>query len=291
MSAAGGARSYPAPAVMLERSQGVILAQWKELLRLRAKVLETSEIEAIHDLRVISRRFRAAAGLFEPWFSPKKAAQLKKSLRKLTRDLGGLRNLDEALLFFRLHTPAEPTGGYQICRLLSERRPEELARIEKALNSFEHRRAGLIVRKAAARLKAGGRADSRDDNLPAYFSDSCIRLFQPIHDLIPVATSREGRESRHALRIAIKKWRYFLEITGPVTGSDVSSTLALLKEYQSILGRMNDVAEFGVLCGRLALTRHERGFVETVLQAEDELLLRKLTGLIKQKPLAYTPLH
>jgi CHAD domain-containing protein len=98
------------PASILERSRNIILAQWDELLHLRREVLKNSEIEAIHDLRVTSRRFRAAVGLFEPWLPPKKAAQLKKSIRKQTRVLGGLRNLDEALLFFRLHNPAKSGG-------------------------------------------------------------------------------------------------------------------------------------------------------------------------------------
>jgi CHAD domain len=144
------------------------------------------------------------------------------------------------------------------------------------------------VRKAAAGLKEERITDSRRSSLPAYFSDTCIRLFQPIHDLLPAATFREHRESRHALRIGIKKWRYFFEIVAPVLGCDCSSILVLLKEYQTILGRMNDVAVFGALCGSLALSRHERRFVEAILQAEDELLLQKLTELIEQKPLAYT---
>ncbi|GAC1465518.1 MAG: CHAD domain-containing protein [Desulfuromonadaceae bacterium] len=275
-------------ATILERSRGVLLAQWDELLRLRREVLKTSELEAIHDLRVTSRRFRAAVGLFNPWIPAKSAALLKKRIRKLTRLLGGLRNLDEALLFFRLRTPAESGGGYQICRILSAMRPVELARIEKALTAFDLHSLNRTVRKAAARLKEERIADSGNSSLPVYFSDTCIRLYQPIHDLLPGATSREHRESRHALRIAIKKWRYFFEIVAPVLGHDYSSTVGLLKEYQTILGCMNDVAVFGALCGRLALSRHERGFVETILQAEDALLLQKLTELIEQKPLTYT---
>ncbi len=272
------------PAEILERSRGVMLAQWRELLRLRVEVLKTSDLEAIHDLRVASRRFRAAVGLFEPWIPPKRAALLKKRSRKLTRMLGGLRNIDEAILFFRQHTPAGCGGGYQICRILAEMRPGELARIKKGLKLFDARGLARTVRKAAAGME-GARGT---DILPAYFSDTGLRLFQPIHDLLPLATSRERSGSRHLLRIAIKKWRYFFEIAAPVLGHDYSSILGLLKEYQTILGRMNDVAEFGALCGRLALSRHERRFVEATLQVEDELLLQKLAELIKQKPLAYT---
>jgi CHAD domain-containing protein len=276
------------PDEFMERSQEVILTQWHELRRLRNEVLRTSDIEAIHDLRVASRRFRAVVGLFEPWMPPKTAALLKKRCRKLTRLLGGLRNIDEAILFFQLHTPAGSGGGYQICPLLSESRPGELVRVKKGLKAFDVRRLDRKVRKAAVGMEEGRSTDHAGVTLPAYFSDSCIRLFQPIHDLLPLATSREQSGSRHLLRIAIKKWRYFFEIITPVLGSDAGSILGLLKEYQTILGRMNDVAEFGELCGRLDLSQHERRFIEATLQGEDEQLLLKLAELIEQKPLAYT---
>ncbi len=276
------------PATIMERSQDAVLTQWQELLRLRRKVLKTSDLEAIHDLRVASRRLRAAVGLFEPWIPQKIAAVLKKSCRKLTRVLGAQRNIDEALLFFRLHTPAKSGGGYQICRILSEQRPRELERIKEALTELDHRRLDRMMRKAVTGLKEKLPTGSGSPSLPDYFSDMSLRLFQPIQNLLPVATSPNMRESRHALRIAIKKWRYLLEIVAPVLECDCSSILNQLKEYQTILGRMNDVAEFGALCSRLALSRHERVFIETTLQTEDELLLLKLTELIAQKPLTCT---
>ena len=273
---------------ILERSREVMLAQWRELLRLRGEVLRASDLESIHDLRVASRRFRAATGLFEPWLPPKKAALLKKEIRKLTRALGALRNIDEALLFFRKHTPSDCGGGYQLCRLLSERRPGELLRINKGLKTFDVRGLDRAVRKAAAGMGKSRRTAKGKDALSDHFSESCSRLFQPIHELLPGATSREQRKSRHLLRIAIKKWRYCFEIAAPVLGCDVSYISGLLKEYQTILGRMNDVAEFGALCKSLELSRHERMFIERILRKEDELLLQKLAALIEEKPLTYT---
>lgn len=270
-----------------QRSREVVLEQWRELLRLRREVLHSSDIEAIHDLRVTSRRFRAVLGLFAPWLPPKSAAELKKIIRELTRVLGGLRNIDEALLFFRMHTPAESARGYQLRYLLTQMRGSELTRIKESLSAFDHHRLDRMVRKAAERLEEHQITDSRKSSLSTYFSDTCTTLYQPIQDLLTGVTAPEQRESRHALRIAIKKWRYFFEIIEPVLGCDCHSTLGLLKEYQTILGRMNDSAEFGVLCGGLTLSRHERGFIETTLRDEDELLLQKLTALIAQKPLNY----
>lgn len=276
------------PDDILKRSRETMLAQWRELRRLRGEVLKTSDLEAIHDLRVASRRFRAVVSLFEPWIPPRCASALKKRSRKLTRLLGALRNIDEALLFFRQHTPAGSGGGYQLCRLLSKSRPGELARIGEGLKAFDARGLDRTVRKAAAGMEEERGTDNGVDTLPAYFSATGLRLFQPIRDLLPLATSREQRDSRHLLRIAIKKWRYFLEIAAPLLGYEAGSILGLLKEYQTILGRMNDIVEFGALSNSLDLSRHERVFVERILQGEDELLLQELIALIEHKPLVYT---
>jgi CHAD domain-containing protein len=273
------------PAAVMVRMQEIMLAQWHELLRLRDEVLATSDCEAIHDLRVASRRFRATLGLFEPWLPPKGTARLKKSTRKLTRVLGGLRNIDEALIFFREHRIDAETGC-QLETLLAGQRPAELARITRALTKLDHNRLDRLVRKATERLTK--KQAATPPPLPDYFAATCTALFQPVNELIPEAHSRKNRASRHALRIAIKKWRYFFEIVAPALERDCSSILALLKEYQTILGRMNDVAEFETLCSNLSLSKNERSFIKETLHNEDGLLLQQLTGLIKKKPLVYT---
>lgn len=269
-----------------ERMQEIMLAQWEELLRLRSAVLETSDSEAIHDLRVASRRFRATLGLYKPLLPKKGTTELNKSTRKLTRLLGGLRNIDEALNFFCGHRTKAETAG-QVEAQIAAKRPKELVRISKALAKIDSHRLDLIVQKSVLRLGNKLSGDTKLPNLTTYFSKTCRSLFKPINKLQLKAASRKHQEMLHPLRIAIKKWRYFFETAGPVLESDVNAILGQLKEYQTILGRLNDVTEFAVICGSLPLSHHERGFVQTTLQAEEELQLRKLAELFEQKPLKY----
>ena len=273
---------------MPERFQNVFLTQWEELLRLRRAVLKTSDLDDIHDLRVSSRRFRAVLGLLGNLSPPESAAKLKKRAGKLTRVLGGLRNIDEALLCFRPRVPADSSAAHHLFTILAEMRTAELRRIDKALAEFDPGRFHRVVRELASGLRTGFTPDGNSRSLPAFFSDVSITLFQPINNLRAVSSAPEQRESRHALRIAIKKLRYFLEIVAQVLNCDYGQELGLLKEYQSILGRMNDVVEFGILCRDLELPPSERQFVETVLAAEDELLLSRFMELVGQKPLVYT---
>lgn len=275
-------------AAMLERSRGVLMMHWEELLRLRRAVLKTSTLDDIHDLRVASRRFRAVMGLFVPLTRTGSAAELKRAVRKLTRALGGLRNIDEALLFFQSRTPLEIADDNRLCGLLPEMRCGELARIHKVLKAFDHRHLERSVLEIAAGLSAGRIRGLKNISLTAYFSIVSVKLFQPVQNLITTSLAPQQRESRHALRIAIKKLRYFFEIIGPVSERDYDAVLGLLKEYQTILGRMNDVAEFGLLCHGLKLSPAEHEHIDKILLAEDQELLESLAALVEQKPLRYT---
>src|SRR6185369_9560789 len=88
---------------MLERARNVLYSHWEEMLRLRRVVMKGGGQEDIHDLRVASRRFRAAFALLEPLAHPGAGRVVVRRVRRITRTLGTLRNLDEALAFFSAH--------------------------------------------------------------------------------------------------------------------------------------------------------------------------------------------
>lgn len=280
-------RLWPESVTILERAKGGFFALWDELLQLRRAVLKTSDPDDIHDLRVATRRFRAALDLYYP-FAPKgPKTELKKQVRRLTRVLGGLRNIDEALLFF----PARGEGGMGGSSLgvrLTEQRARELKQIHKALTAFDHCYLDRVVRGLIAGLNEESIAEWNSISLLAYFSDASIRLFLPIHQLLVVATAPDQRASRHALRIAIKKWRYFLEIVAPILDRDYADILGQLKEYQSILGRMNDLVEFERLLDALDLSGGERASARAILRKEDTDLMHGLAELVAHQTLTYT---
>jgi CHAD domain-containing protein len=282
------AQLWPDSATILERSRGVFFAQWEELLRLRRIVMKSAAVDDIHDLRVASRRFRAALELFGPVASKAPKTVLMKSIRQLTRSLGGLRNIDEALLFFQSrNNDALPTDS-ALFRKLSRLRPREFERIHKTLKAFSHRDLDRMVRKMIEGMHGECDSDQNRFSLLGFFSDASIRHYLPIHQLLPVATVPEQSESRHALRIAIKKWRYFFEIMAQVMDRDYTALLELLREYQSLLGCMNDMAEFRMLLDTCKLPQEEREQASAILLTEDAILLENFKKLVEQKPLSYT---
>lgn len=250
--------------------------------------MKTSDLDDIHDLRVASRHFRAALELFYPFVPKGSKSELRKNIRALTRILGGLRNIDEALLFFQARVRADVSADTAILKALSRFRPGEFKRIKKALKDFDHRHLDRLVREIVAGVNEASITERTSISLLAYFSNVSIRQYLPIHRLLAISTIPGHHASRHALRIAIKKWRYFFEIISPILGRDYSQLLELLKEYQSLLGRMNDVAEFKSLLGAMKLPPDQREYAREILKAEDALLLESFTELTERKPLVYT---
>src|SRR5687767_1969196 len=57
-------------------------------------VRESKEIEPIHQMRVWSRRSRAALEVFRPCFDGKEYATIVAEVKKVTRTLGAARDLD-----------------------------------------------------------------------------------------------------------------------------------------------------------------------------------------------------
>jgi CHAD domain-containing protein len=282
------ARLWPDSATILERSRGVFFAQWEELLRLRRTAIKTSDIDDIHDLRVASRRFRAVLELFYPFVPKGSKTELRKNIRRLTSVLGGLRNIDEALLFFQERVQVDVSANTALLRSLSRMRPGELKRIGKALKAFDHRSLDRMVREMVAGVNEASITERNSISLLAYFSDVSIRQYLPIHQLLAVSTVPGHHASRHALRIAIKKWRYFFETIALILDRDYTPLLELLKEYQSILGRMNDMAEFELLLSNMKLPPDQLEHATAVLKAENARLLESFTDLVERKPLAYT---
>ena len=71
-----------------------------DFFQLKEKVADTFDPEDIHDLRVASRRLREGLALFALCYPPEDIARLTKHVKRVTRYLGEMRNMDEAFLFF-----------------------------------------------------------------------------------------------------------------------------------------------------------------------------------------------
>jgi CHAD domain-containing protein len=77
----------------------VIGQRAEELFEHSRGVLDTDDIERVHDMRVATRRLRAAMEIFEPCFPPKRWRRALKRVKALADDLGERRDRDVAIEF------------------------------------------------------------------------------------------------------------------------------------------------------------------------------------------------
>ena len=69
-----------------------------ELVEHAQGVLDTSDIERVHDMRVASRRLRAALEIFEPCFEEKPFRETLAAVKRLADALGERRDRDVAIV-------------------------------------------------------------------------------------------------------------------------------------------------------------------------------------------------
>ncbi|MDA8412200.1 MAG: CHAD domain-containing protein [Desulfobacteraceae bacterium] len=275
-------RKKSAHTVGLGEQSGVALfSRWNDFCGLRELVLKKGDTDSIHDLRVASRRMRAAIGLFAPYLAPRAVKSSSKEFRRVTRALGRLRNIDEALIYAgSLSVPLPALAGQ-----LSAAREEEIKVVVDVVKRFPRSRMDRMLREAVADLMEDRKVDQA---LPVYLSETSIQRYQAVFELLLPATIPENVETRHALRIAIKKWRYLLEILGQVCQKDYAAMLDTLKEYQTLLGRLNDMVEFAGLCAALKLPRHEIEEISAALDRDSASYLAQFIATVASKPLQYT---
>lgn len=75
----------------------VIEARADDVLSHAAGVLDLSDVEPVHDMRVATRRLRAAMEMFEPCFPPKRYRRARKRVKALADALGERRDRDVAI--------------------------------------------------------------------------------------------------------------------------------------------------------------------------------------------------
>jgi len=198
------------------------------------------EPDAVHDLRVATRRSLVALEAFEDYLDRKGARRASKELKRLARSFGRLRDADIMLESARTHLSK-----------LSERRRADfepfVADLESKRDDFRDR----LREKAKARDNlpdlGGLMASPRPDEASITAADAAPSLIFDLYAELRAEGSRlapgsSAAESLHGLRLAAKRLRYTLELFAPLLGPAVNECIAELRSLQDSLGAINDAA-------------------------------------------------
>jgi CHAD domain-containing protein len=224
-------------------------------------VRDGSDIEAVHDMRVASRRLRAALTVFGPAFAGKGFERFEKDVKAVTRELGEARDLDVMIdTLEKMESdlpPSEQAGIDHFVHIKQEERAALQKHVVTALDTVEQRdlpdRLDRIVEKspppeqdtgAAQPGRNGTGSDEGGVDPDAPITTNASRLvaarvaelfsWEPfIHDAARVA-------ELHAMRIAAKRLRYTMELFAPFYSPEFKSAIGQVKRVQELLGDVHD---------------------------------------------------
>jgi CHAD domain-containing protein len=197
------------------------------------------DIEAIHDSRVTTRRLKSVVDLFESHLSARLKGRFSKSLKRIRRLLGNVRDLD--VMIEHVHTAKgidAETAGFLLGCLKREREDE--------IQTMNELNAAKILGKLGSWW--GIREQIQDDLALTLLQESLtVRLDEfcrqaDLHSGVEVLQDTNGlsKLNPHELRIIGKALRYTLEMAVEEGVRVPAPVMRTFKRTQSLLGLWHD---------------------------------------------------
>jgi CHAD domain-containing protein len=231
------------------------------------------EHEAVHDMRVATRRLRSALDIFSPYYEYRVVKPFNSTLRKVGRALGAVRDLDVFRLKADKYTESLPTDEREGLSVLlaswQAQIDEARANLSETLNG--HRYAEFVDEFAKFVLTPGkGAIKVNDDDVIAnhvrhvapaliYERYGTVRAYEvDLEDL--------SLDKLHALRIDAKRLRYALEAFEEALKPDAKKLIEATKQLQDHLGDLQDARVAGMLMQEFVHQADEQQSTASVLQ-------------------------
>ena len=224
--------------------------QLDQYLSLEPKVLKGRDPDAIHDIRVASRRLQQVLDLLYPAPRPAKVQKVRRTIRRSRRVLSVVRNCDvllertERILARKRASRREVWSAFR--DYIEERRERSFRKATRRLSKLNL--SALYVRlqeqmrppdpSPSEETSLGG---ARTAPLRPRINQSLQETWSSLAICVEQARETPDTASLHAVRIAAKKVRYLVEVVHAldVPGSD--QTLACLRRLQTHLGDWHDL--------------------------------------------------
>jgi CHAD domain-containing protein len=196
------------------------------------------DVRGIHRARTSSRRLREVLPVAEAAAPGAGVDRTRREIRRITRALGPVRELDVAIAEF-----AESAGHYaepvaaSIERHLAEERTRRFHSVVVKLGALDPDRLRARLEAVAAAVDTETVRRVWERALAERLRRRAGRVLRAIDE----AGTLYVPERLHAVRIAAKKLRYGLELTRDAAGLPVGSLVASIKRVQDVLGRLHDL--------------------------------------------------
>ncbi len=197
--------------------------------------------EALHAMRVATRRLRAALAVFEDAI-PRRGERVRRELGWLGRALGEVRDLDVQLGRLAAEAGQDPAldpAAIAVSAVLLRRRERARARMLRALDS---RRYVRLLTALGALVDGGPRTRGGTARQPSALvaPETLIRAYKKVRRAGERLKPDSSADEIHRLRILAKRLRYALEFHASLYGRPAEEIVARLVALQDQLGVHQD---------------------------------------------------
>ena len=221
----------------------------RKFTALLPRVLAEDGVEAVHDLRVWSRRLQQVVTTLSPAPYPAEARTIVRALRSARRALGGWRDCDVMIELLerkahRLRDPEEKKACAMIRDLAQSKRDREIRRARRRLSS---RKLFALAHRAHKFLHDLPHRDAADGQAPpdaaAVIAASAAAGYRDWRAALARACDGFDPLAIHGFRIATKRLRYRIELARDLGAHDAAHALDFLRSMQDVLGAWHDQIE------------------------------------------------
>jgi len=205
-------------------------------------VLNDKSPEALHRMRVASRRLRVALGMLSNLETNTSLKRYAKYLRAAGQALGVVREKDVQAAF--LCASVRGTAGKEaragmaaLALLLRNQRAAARERAIHTLKDLKHRDITNKLRKRLSSLTPADRVTGKRQDAGALLGEFVTGMLARMPDPIDPNDS----EGLHRLRIAVKKLRYSLEILAPCYGKTLAAATRAALGMHDVLGDLHEM--------------------------------------------------
>jgi len=233
---------------MAEAGRKILRFHWERTLAHEAGTIAGQDPEELHDMRVATRRQRAALRIVRPHFRGKALRPVRDGLRALAGFLGAVRDLDVLIAAAREHQTGLAAAEAAAFGALVDAwtRRDETARSSmlehlrgQKYAEFKERYATFLDTPGAG-VRAGGADAVPRPALVAHVLPADIWTHYGALCAFGPAMGTASVETLHALRIEGKRLRYLLEFFREVLDRKVETAIEAMVALQDHLGELQD---------------------------------------------------
>jgi CHAD domain-containing protein len=306
-AAASDAKASPQPRTLAQ----IITLQLETLQAHHHAVLETDDPEAIHKMRVTTRRLQASIDLLE---SELHAHKLKRRLRKWRRMLSLVRNYDVFLILIDKEAGNNRRSRREqfdsVKAILHKRRERRAKKVRQYMQDVNINgiaaKLGLAItqppnvtsdqaesesdvkKKSPSQPNAEKRFAVNESKLAGHIAERLERRVAEFQALAVQSHPSTNAKDLHQLRIAAKRVRYLLEIISDLGYGNAAGALGWLRTLQDRIGDWHDVEaleeEIMALVSRRRFMKEHLAESSRMLQAAAHLQKKKESLVSKLFP-------